>query len=140
MTVDVTREARSTPGAPATLESARPSLGAHYRHAAMYGKRALFRAANERMAAWEEQQVPSQTDYYYCECADSHCREKVVLRKSDYDKVRGDSCHYVVAPGHEVPESETVTEQHEGWAIVEKPPELDVPLEPRPSDTGHGDS
>ena len=90
---------------------------------------AMFRTANERMADWEEQHVQSHTEHYYCECADPNCREKVLLRKADYEKVRADSRHFVIVPGHEVPDVETVIEQHEGWAIVEKSPELDEKLE-----------
>jgi hypothetical protein len=85
---------------------------------------ALFRTANERMADWEEHHVHSETELYYCECADPNCREKVVLRHADYERVRADSCYFVIVPGHEVPDLETVIEQHEGWAIVEKEPEL----------------
>ena len=114
---DVRRDARSGPGASTT---AQPSAGAHYRRAAMHRKRALFRAANERMAAWEEQHVQSQTEHYFCECVDPNCREKVVLRKADYEKCRGESGYFVIVPGHEAPEIETVIEQHDGWAIVEK--------------------
>jgi hypothetical protein len=90
---------------------------------------ALFRTANERMADWEEQHAESQTELYFCECADVQCREKVLLRKADYEKVRADPRHFVVAVGHEVPDIETVIEQTEGWAIVEKPPELEEEME-----------
>ena len=90
---------------------------------------ALFRTANERMADWEEQHVQSQTEQYFCECSDPRCREKVLLRKADYEKVRADSRHFVIVPGHEIPDLEIVIEQHEVWAIVEKPPELDEKLE-----------
>jgi hypothetical protein len=86
---------------------------------------AVFRTANERMAGWEEQHVLSQTELYFCECADVDCREKVRLRKADYEEVRADSRHFVVVAGHEVPDVEKVIEQREGWAIVEKPPELE---------------
>lgn len=90
---------------------------------------AMFRVANERMAGWEEQHVQSQTEPYYCECADPDCREKVVLRKADYERIRADSSHFVIVPGHEVPDVETVIEQQGGWAIVEKAPDLDERLE-----------
>jgi hypothetical protein len=90
---------------------------------------ALFRAANERMADWEEQHVQSQTEHYYCECSNPECHEMVLLREADYVKVRADARQFVIVPGHEVPDVETVIEQHEAWAIVEKPPELDEKLE-----------
>jgi hypothetical protein len=90
---------------------------------------ALFRTANERMADWEEQHIRAQSELYYCECADPDCRKKVRLRKADYEKVRADSRQFVIVPGHEVKDVETVIEWHEGWAIVKKPHELDPKLE-----------
>lgn len=83
------------------------------------GKQALFRTANERMAAWEERHVQSRSEYYYCECADPNCRENVVLGKFEYERCRADPGHFVIVPGHEVPTMETVLERHEGWAIIE---------------------
>ena len=85
---------------------------------------ALFRTANERMAGWEEQHSSTQTEHYFCECADTECRAKVSLRKPDYERIRADARQFVVVPGHEIAEVETVIEQHDGWAIVEKPPEV----------------
>ena len=46
------------------------------------------------------------------------------LRKADYERVRSDSSRFVIVPGHEVPDVETVIERNEGWAIVEKAPEV----------------
>ena len=85
---------------------------------------AIFRAANERMEDWEEQHWKSETEVYYCECADPKCREKVHLRHADYEKARRDSSYFLIVQGHEDPEIETVIEEQKGWAIVEKEPEL----------------
>jgi hypothetical protein len=85
---------------------------------------AIFRAANERMEAWEERHWKSEAELYYCECADPNCRENVHLRHADYEKARGDSSHFLIVQGHEDPEIETVIEEHEGWVVVEKEPEL----------------
>ena len=85
---------------------------------------AMFRAANEGAAGWEEQHVSSDRERYQCECADRACRQKVSLRRSDYEKVRSDPRHFFVVPGHEIPDIETVIERNEGWVVVEKPPEV----------------
>lgn len=90
---------------------------------------ALFRAANERMAGWEEQHASAEEEPYFCECADSGCRAKVSLRKSDYERVRANSRLFFVLPGHEIPDVEEVIERHEGWLIVEKSPEVDDVLD-----------
>jgi hypothetical protein len=85
---------------------------------------ALFRAANERMGDWEERHRVEATELYFCECADPECRQKVSLHEADYERVRSDSEHFVVVPGHEVADIETVIESHEAWVVVEKAPEI----------------
>jgi hypothetical protein len=90
---------------------------------------AMFRAANEATSGWEEQHRSSEPELYYCECSEVECREKVSLEKSDYERVRSDARHFFVVPGHEITDIETVIEQHEGWVIVEKPPEVSETVE-----------
>ena len=90
---------------------------------------ALFRVANERMADWEERHSASETELYHCECAEPDCREKVSLTKDDYERVRQDSAHFVIAPGHEKPDIETVIESHDGWLMIEKDPEVQTLVE-----------
>jgi hypothetical protein len=86
---------------------------------------AMFREANERAKAWEERHGPdSEVELYFCECANPDCREKISLREADYERVRSDSRRFVIVPGHELPDVETVIERNEGWAIVEKTPEV----------------
>jgi hypothetical protein len=85
---------------------------------------ALFRAANERMADWEERHRVEGTELYFCECADPECRQKVPLRESDYERVRSDSEHFFVVPGHEVVDIETVIESQDDWVVVEKAQEV----------------
>jgi hypothetical protein len=85
---------------------------------------ALFRAANERMADWEERHRIEATELYFCECADPECRQKVPLRESDYERIRSNSDQFVVVPGHELVDVESVIESHEEWAVIEKEPEV----------------
>jgi hypothetical protein len=85
---------------------------------------ALFRAANERMADWEEIHADDATELYFCECADSACREKVKLRKADYEGVRANSLRFFIVPGHEIPEVERVIQRNEGWSVIEKDPDV----------------
>jgi hypothetical protein len=95
---------------------------------------ALFRSANERMAAWDEQHAEEPVELYYCECADRECREKIRLHQHEYEGVRANSRWFFVAPGHEIPEVETVIEEHDGWVVVEKDPavtEVAVATDPR---------
>jgi hypothetical protein len=84
----------------------------------------LFRGANERMRDWEERDRDDATELYFCECADTECNEKVRLRAADYERVRSNSSHFFVVPGHEIPDVETVIESHEDWVVVKKNPEV----------------
>ena len=95
---------------------------------------AMFRVANERMAAWEESHADDAVELYSCECANPECREKVPLRRADYERVRADSRHFFAVPGHETPDVERVVEPHERWSVIEKAPavgELVRSLDPR---------
>jgi hypothetical protein len=81
---------------------------------------AMFRNANERMSQWEEHRINEAEELYFCECSDDDCREKVRMRKADYEKVRSDSCHFFVVHGHETLDVETVIEDHGDWTVIEK--------------------
>ena len=84
----------------------------------------MFRAANERMANWDEIHAADARESYFCECANPECREKVSLSKADYERVRSDPLHFFIVEGHELPEIETLIEQNEGWSVIEKDPEV----------------
>jgi hypothetical protein len=93
---------------------------------------AMFREANERAKEWEERhRLDSEVELYFCECANAGCLEKVSLSKADYERVRSDSDRFVIVPGHELPEVETVIERNQGWAIIEKAPEVSDIVEAR---------
>ncbi len=83
---------------------------------------ALFRAANERIAEWEERHHSEAGELYLCECADPACRQKIELSREQYEAVRSNSRRFFVVAGHAVPGIETVIETHEGWAVIEKDP------------------
>ena len=93
------------------------------------GNEAMFRSANERMAGWEEIRASENVELYFCECADPECREKIGLRRQEYEEVRSDSRHFVIVQGHEIPDVETVIEEHEGWVVIEKDPEVTETVE-----------
>jgi hypothetical protein len=85
---------------------------------------AIFRVGNERMADWDERHAGGEPERYLCECADPTCTEKIELSYSQYEYVRSDSRWFVVVPGHDVPDVETVVDTHDGWNVVEKAPEV----------------
>jgi hypothetical protein len=81
---------------------------------------ALFRAANERMADWEEQHTSEPAEPYFCECANLECREKVFLHQHEYEAVRANPLRFFVVTGHEIADVETIIEEHDGWVVIEK--------------------
>lgn len=92
----------------------------------------MFREANERAKTWDERhRSETEAELYFCECANPECLEKVSLGKAEYNRVRSDPRHFAIVPGHEMPEVETVIERNEGWAIIEKAPEVTDIVEAR---------
>jgi hypothetical protein len=85
---------------------------------------ALFRVANERMADWEESHAKDSAEPYFCECADPDCREKVSLRRSEYESVRSHPRRFFIVVGQEIPDVETVIETHGDWCVIEKDPSV----------------
>jgi hypothetical protein len=81
---------------------------------------AIFRAANERMADWEERDRVEALELYFCECADPTCTQKVRLSGSDYERGRSEPTQFFLVPGHQVADVETVLESHPDWVLVEK--------------------
>jgi hypothetical protein len=85
---------------------------------------AAFRVANERMRTWPERRGSEEPVRFYCECASPTCHEQVLVRESEYERVRSDPHHFLVVPGHEVPDIETVLEQNDRFAVIEKAEEV----------------
>ncbi|HEY3550438.1 MAG TPA: hypothetical protein VGK69_05235 [Gaiellaceae bacterium] len=55
-----------------------------------------------------------------CECADGDCTERLQIEVSAYEEVRADPRRYVIVPGHELPEFESVVESGSAYDVVEK--------------------
>jgi hypothetical protein len=83
-----------------------------------------FRELNETIEPSNAAHVwfePSMPDWV-CECAKSSCSESVKLTVAEYEAVRADPTHFLVAPSeeHVLPEVERVVERHETYWVVEK--------------------
>ena len=84
------------------------------------GNEALFREVNE---AIERGQWPGEEDSpaaFRCECARLDCNKLVSLTPREYARVRATPCCFLVMPGHEVKELETVVETGNDYIVVEK--------------------
>lgn len=86
-------------------------------------------AANE--ARWREINEGSRAvsdpepNSIFCECSDRTCVYRVTIGVEKYVEVRENPRRFMVRPGHEVPDVETVVERTEDFYVVEKPPEVD---------------
>jgi hypothetical protein len=58
-------------------------------------------------------------DSFVCECGDRACSCAIGLTLAEYESVREYATHFVVAPNHENPESESVVEENERFTVVE---------------------
>src|SRR5262245_55442018 len=82
---------------------------------------AMFREVNERVEDMN-QTFASVTGSFdiFCECGDLACTDRITVPMSVYERVRGDSKHFMLRPGHEDPTVEDVIETHDVYVIVEK--------------------
>jgi hypothetical protein len=55
-----------------------------------------------------------------CECADADCAERLEVPVAAYERVRSDPLHYIVTPGHEIAEFESVVERKGRYDVVRK--------------------
>jgi hypothetical protein len=81
---------------------------------------ATIRDVNEGI---ERGQWPGEEDNpvgFRCECARLGCNQLVELTVHEYEDIRANPRCFVVAPGHELSDVETVIESRSGYLIVEK--------------------
>jgi hypothetical protein len=55
-----------------------------------------------------------------CECADDQCAERLSVPADEYELIRTRSDHFVISPGHQVPEIEETVGHFNGYLVVEK--------------------
>lgn len=82
---------------------------------------AIFRDVNERIeeaaALWPRDEHVFE---FFCECSNSDCTLSLPMTLSEYEGVRADPTQFVVAPGHELPEIETVVVRKGAYQVVRK--------------------
>lgn len=77
----------------------------------------LFREVNERIQTLRPLSTAVE---FVCECLDEGCTTHLDLSAEDYEAIRADPTHFVIAPGHEDPHVETMVLAREGWVVVQK--------------------
>lgn len=61
---------------------------------------------------------------FVCECGDAECTAVVRVSIAKYEELRSDARRFLLVPGHESPDAEDIVEQGDGYAVVEKHPEV----------------
>ena len=88
----------------------------------------LFRQVNEwrtrGLGAGEAQPVGEFE--ILCECGDTRCMDRVVVTIEAYELARSEPTDFLLKPGHEHPEFETVIETYERFELVRKTGEAAV--------------
>ena len=95
----------------------------------------VFRTINERIEEGAEQHGVDQSLPFHCECATESCVETIELIPAEYDRIASHHERFVIAPGHERPNVETIVERHASYLVVEKTGEARAEIErehPRP--------
>jgi hypothetical protein len=80
----------------------------------------IFREINEGI---ERGQWPGEEGSpvgFRCECARLGCNDLVELSVGEYERIRAHGKRFLVAVGHELPETEIVVGSQPGYLVVEK--------------------
>ena len=81
----------------------------------------LFRAVNELIEATASSAGVDEHLYeFLCECSDAHCTVMLPLTVWQYEEVRADPALFIVAPGHEQREIESVVGRSGAFNVVRK--------------------
>lgn len=80
----------------------------------------LFRALNENISGLASKLGGNEPFEFICECSTSGCFERLSLTLAEYERIREDGTHFLLANGHEDIEIEQVVGERDGYVVVEK--------------------
>jgi hypothetical protein len=82
---------------------------------------ALFREVNAHIAELEERiRLREELLPLICECANTGCTTIIEVEHGTFEAVRKNPLRFLVAPGHERADAETVVGRGAAYVIVEK--------------------
>ena len=85
----------------------------------MRQKRNLFRDVNERISTVADRSFAESKIGFVCECFDRSCVEKVYLALLEYESLRVQPDHFVIAPGHVAAPYQQLIEANERFGLVQ---------------------
>ena len=80
----------------------------------------LFRSLNENISDLASKLGGPAPFEFICECSTSGCFERLSLTLAEYERVRQDGTHFLLADGHEDIEIEQVIRTSSAFVVVEK--------------------
>jgi hypothetical protein len=81
----------------------------------------LFREINEQIKHSADRHGIDAHQYeFLCECSNVDCTLRLGMTVAAYERLRSNPTHFATAPGHELPEIESVVEECDGYSIVQK--------------------
>ena len=84
---------------------------------------AIFRSVNEQVRELTATlSTATGTIRVVCECGARSCTDQFELTTDSYAETRADSTLFIVKPGHDLPESETVIAKNDVYWTVRKDP------------------
>src|SRR3954447_11809118 len=82
---------------------------------------AVFRQVNEQLEALADRfSSPGDALDLICECGDARCDQRLVLSRSQYERLRADPVLFAVVPGHVAPDVEDVVGHGPGYEVVRR--------------------
>ena len=114
--------AKLQPAADLRLAAARGTLHgmSEEREERLAKNEVLFRTLNENIVGLAGTLGAATPYEFICECATSGCFERLLLTLGEYEAVRSDGTHFLIASGHEDIEVERVVAVHDAYVVVEK--------------------
>ncbi len=86
---------------------------------------ALYRQVNERIQGLNQAFGSLTGDFaVVCECGDLACSDQIRVPPDAYGETRAHAAQFIVKPGHEEPDVETVVAREVDYLIVRKRPGL----------------
>ena len=88
---------------------------------ALAANEALFRTVNESVELLNKTFASSSDTFdIVCECDTASCAQIISVELATYERARADSTLFLIVPGHEDDDVETIVEQHDRFSLVRK--------------------